>query len=86
MSRVLHGVLETTSDSDRAQQLAKNTDFQEALLNCAVELVTLAWHAQEMPFPAATTQLRRLHKCAANDYRHSGGCLVTCCTMLRLAT
>jgi hypothetical protein len=67
---VLHGVLETTSDSDHAQQLAKYTDFQEALLNCAVELVTLAWHAQDMPFPAATTQLRRLHKCAADVWRH----------------
>ncbi len=62
---MLHGVLEADGDNGRAQQLAANTDFQEALLNCAVELVALAWHAPEMPFPAATMQLRRLHKYAA---------------------
>ena len=61
-SRVLHGVLEGSDGGGRAQRLAANTDFQEALLNCAVELVTLAWHAAEMPFPTATMQLRRLHK------------------------
>ena len=63
-SRVLHGVLEADGGG-RAQQLAANADFQEALLNCAVELVALAWHAREMPFPAATMQLRRLHKYVA---------------------
>ena len=55
-------MLEASGDGGRAQQLAANADFQEALLNCAVELVALAWHAPEMPFPAATMQLRRLHK------------------------
>ena len=37
-------------------------DFQEALLNCAVELVTFAYHADTAPFPAATMQLQRLHR------------------------
>ena len=55
-------MLEADGNGRRAQQLAANADFQEALLNCAVELVTLAWHGLEMPFPTATMQLRRLHK------------------------
>ena len=61
-SRVLHGTLQACDNSERARQLAANTNFQEALLTCAVELAALAWHALEMPFPATTRQLGRMHK------------------------
>ena len=60
--RVLQGVLDAAAEGEQLARLAGGTAFQEALLTCAVELVTFAWHADEAPFPAATMQLARLHR------------------------